>query len=59
MYDCERNNGKTCRDFICKEPCEYNAVYGACHDRCMKFRVCSCCAQWKDPEKRSEEEKCI
>lgn len=54
MYDCELNNGKTCRDFTCKEPCEFKSLHGICYDRCMKLRVCACCYHWKDFEKMDQ-----
>ena len=54
MYDCELHNGKSCKDFTCKEPCEFKAAYGFCHDRCMKFHVCACCCHWKNEGKEVE-----
>lgn len=54
MYDCELHNGKSCTDFTCKEPCEFKAAYGFCHDKCMKVSVCACCCNWKNDGKEAE-----
>lgn len=54
MYDCELHNGKSCTDFTCKEPCEFNAQYGFCYDKCMKHHVCACCDHWKNDGKEAE-----
>ena len=54
MYDCELHNGESCKDFTCKEPCEFNAQYGFCYDKCMKHHVCACCDHWKNDGKEVE-----
>ena len=54
MYDCELHNDKACTDFVCKEPCEFKAAYGFCHDRCTKVNVCTCCFNWKNEEMKVE-----